>query len=199
MKSKHLTDLEISELLDGFYTLTPKQKEHIEHCSLCRQRLDEWRNLSLAIQQLPNIEPRNAINENILIRIKDINIQEQQYQLTTTSRFKIALALTSIIVLVISLFLIPSYFRNEQKSNLVTSLQYPNDNMQGRQSITSSSEYDSDSYQNDNDLALFLLTEEIASSQPLDEDYHNLGLSDLILSLADESNLYDYYSALDPI
>lgn len=198
MNTKHLTDLEISELLDGFYTLTPKQKEHIEHCSLCRQRIDEWRNLSLAIQQLPNIEPRNAINENILIRIKDVNIQSQQYQPTSISPVKIALALASIIVTVISLFLIPSYFRNEQNSNLVTSLHYPNDNIQVRQSITYTSEYDSDSNQTDTDLALFLLTEEVARYQPMDEDFHNLELSDLILSLADESNFYDY-STLDSI
>ncbi|GEM_PF-1243463 len=191
---KHLTDEQISELLDGFLLLNQTQNEHLQNCSDCRKRLEEWRNISYYVQNLPLQSAPDAITSKIAYQINAV--KNTSYKVRTPSlqwNYKLlATSLAFLFLLIIGISFIYYNYENQNLTNTNTSQSIStigpvarNDNNYNQNnSITAIEPFSEENI-------LSSISEQYIYSEPFEEDLHEITISELLLSLAEETEEYD--------
>lgn len=190
---KHLTDEQISELLDGLIVLTQKQREHLYHCSECKKKLEEWQRISHSLQSLPLQSAPDRITVKISHKINSSKQQPLKVYLPSYNwNYKsLVFAMTTLLFLIfgISIF----YYTYENRNITVTT------NSQSTATIgpiaSNNHEYTNTSSVTEEvpieDNILSDIGEQYIQSESFEEELHEITISELLLSLAEEIEEYN--------
>jgi len=189
---KHLTDDQISELLDGLIVLTKRQQEHLHFCPECKKKLKEWQSISNSLQNLPLQTAPDKISAKISHEINFLKQQPQKmyFPLLYWNYRSFALPMTTVCFLILGFSIFYYTYKNRNVTD-TTSIQPPstvsaiasNNNYVNTSSVLEEISIEENIL---NDIG-----EEYLQSEPFEEELHEITISELLLSLAEETEEYN--------
>ncbi len=189
---KHLTDEQISELLDGLIVLTPRQQEHLHHCPECKKKLEEWQNISHLLQKLPLQSAPDKITAKISHEINSLKQQPQKVYFPSFNwNLKSPIFAMTIILFFICGISILYYIYEDKNTTDTTNIQSTstvspiatNNNYSNNVSIVEEVPIEEN--------ILNRIGEQYIQSEPFEEELHEITISELLLSLAEETEEYN--------
>ncbi len=189
---KHLTDEQISELLDGFITLNDKQREHLKSCSECTKKLEEWHKITQCVQSLP----LTSLSEEVFLKIShEIKLAEDNPSQPTFTPFKkwnYKLITASVMCLLLVMLGIPLLYNYYYPTDEITDTNIPQTVVEANQIASNNINISNQEEEILTDRDIFMnLSEEYANTEPIKEELYSITISDLMLSLAEESDMFD--------
>ncbi|MGC8845354.1 MAG: anti-sigma factor family protein [Candidatus Hydrogenedens sp.] len=190
----HLTDEQISELLDGFRVLNQKQQEHLQSCPECMEKLKEWRSISQCVQNLPLPQVSDEFTSRINYKINSIR-EDTPKRVFPSIQWKYTFLISSIMAILLIVFgsLIINY-NNYENTNILN-----HGNVQPASAVGPIASNNGTSTNNlaiteeipGEENILNSISEQYINSEPFDEELHNITISELLLSLAEETEEYN--------
>ncbi len=190
---RHLTDEQISELLDGFITLSDKQQKHLKSCPECTKKLEEWHHISQYVQCLPLASLSEEASLKISREIKQVEDNPYQPILAPFKKWNYKLITASAMCLLLVLVGIPwvynYYYQTEETTNTAVSTQTTTETNQIA-SNNANTVIQEEETLTDRDIFMNL-SEEYTDMEPVKEELYSITISDLMLSLAEETDMFN--------
>jgi len=190
---KHLTDEQISELIDGFIVLNSEQESHLKNCSECNQKLKEWQNISQCIKKLPRETVSVELSNQIVRRLSEVGHEPQRMVPLPLfyPRYKLLIFMgVFMFLLVFSVsFVFYHIYTTNPLNNQTKSISsvLPQIASNDDRSISGPSEeilLEEEAMNNINGYYLQI--------EPLDEELHDITVSELIMYLIEDTDEYTF-------
>ncbi len=189
----HLTDEQISELLDGFRVLNQKQQEHLQHCPECMKKLNEWQSISQYVQNLPIQPAPDELTSRINYKINSIR-KVYRKRVFPSIQWNYTFLISSVTVILLIIFGITIVYYNYDSKTVLD-----NGNSQPVSVVGPIASNNNESM---DDLAIMekvpieenilnSISEQYINSEPFEEELHDITISELLLSLAEETEEYN--------
>ncbi|HOQ31170.1 MAG TPA: hypothetical protein PLA12_01520 [Candidatus Hydrogenedens sp.] len=189
----HLTDEQISELLDGFCVLNQKQQEHLQHCPECKKKLEEWQSISICVQNLPVQSVPDELTSRINYKINSIQ-KDFRRSYFPSIQWNYKFLASSIAVILLIIFGITVIYNNydsektldkgnSQPVSDIGPIASNNNGTVDNPSITEQISME--------DNILNSISEQYINLEPFEEELHDITISELLLSLAEETEEYN--------
>lgn len=189
---KHLTDEQISELLDGLIVLTQRQQEHLHYCPECKKKLEEWQSMSNFLQNLPLQSAPDKIKAKIS---HEINFLKQQPQKVYFPFFNwnyksLIFAMTTLLSLILGISILYYTYENKNVTD-TTNIQStsPVGPIATNNTFINNSSIVEEALIEEN--ILNGIGEQYILPEPFEEELHEITISELLLSLVEEIEEYN--------
>lgn len=189
----HLTDEQISDLLDGFRILDQKQQEHLQHCPECMKRLNEWQIVSQYVRNLPVQSASDELTSRINCKINSIQ-KDFKKRVFPHIQWNYIFLVSSVAVILLIVFGISIVYYNYDNKDILN-----NGSSQSISPVGPIASNNNESVDNpdvtekifDEDSILNSISEQYINLEPFEEELHSITISELLLSLAEEIEEYN--------
>ncbi len=191
---KHLTDEQISELLDGFLVLSPKQQEHLQNCTECRRKFEEFQSISWLLQKLTLETVPERVTSRIAHQISSLG-QNYSTKIVPSYRWSYGFVIPSVVIALLLIIGISYVYFDYRNSNIVVkedTPSFPQKNIiakNNNDTNQTSNKVEMETIMEDN--LLDSISEEYLRSEPFEEELHSITIAELLLSLAEETEEYN--------